>query len=270
MRPHFARPWIHAFEPLERSAPWWTKEQKQLSEEIFRGPIAAHPVLVIQTIHRLPELGIPQVCMVGRSNVGKSSLINALVFGKEIARSSKDPGRTRHLFVFDLMKQLSLVDLPGYGFAKVDTTLREEWDGLVQAYLERSKSLTRVVSLIDASVGLQRSDQWIWDRVQGAGRKLMVVLTKVDKCHQEDLHRNVSEVMAVLQTLDKNLVWPYIHSVSSLHDLGLRELRASLATESPVSQELALAEGQKPRSSGVLRRPRVAGPVTRLQVPGIR
>lgn len=93
-------------------AAWWTPNQRALGDQLFRSSIAAHPVIVLPTIHRLPEMGIPQVCVLGRSNVGKSSLINALVHGKEIARPSEVPGRTRHLFVFDIGREISLVDLP--------------------------------------------------------------------------------------------------------------------------------------------------------------
>merc|ERR1719215_811068 len=124
MNPNLARPWIHAFNPKDLSAPWWTAARREVAANLFRAPIAAHPVIVVQTIHRLPELGIPQICMVGHSNVGKSSLINALVYGKEIARPSNQPGRTRHLFVFDLGREMALVDLPGYGYAKVAPTLQ--------------------------------------------------------------------------------------------------------------------------------------------------
>lgn len=214
------------------SAPWFCQAHKDLARHVFRSPIAAHPVVVLQTIHRLPEVGIPQICMVGHSNVGKSSLINGLVHGKEIARPSEMPGRTRHLFVFDLGRQLSLVDLPGYGFARVKRELQLDWEALVLAYLERSKSLRRVVCLVDASAGLSREDTQLWEAIQRAGRRLMVVLTKVDLCHPEDLHRNVAEIIAALQPLDRDLVWPYLHAVSAEHDLGMRELRASLAADS--------------------------------------
>jgi len=232
MRPHLARPWIHAFQPAEREALWWTAAQRSKAERVFRGAIAAHPVLVVQTIERLPELGIPQICFVGRSNVGKSSLINALVFGKEIARPSTEPGRTRHLFMFDLAHELSLVDLPGYGHAKASFKLRSHWADLIKAYLERSHSLQRVVHLVDAARGLTREDTQFWDVIQSFGRRVMVVLTKVDRCHVVDLHRNVAEVLAALQPLDKELVWPYVHAVSAQYDFGMRELRTSLSVES--------------------------------------
>ena len=94
-------------------------------------PIRAHPVLVHSSLHNLPNMGIPQICFVGRSNAGKSSLINSLVFNREIARASATPGRTRHLFTFDIgPDQFSLVDLPGYGFAKLkedSVKLRQDW-----------------------------------------------------------------------------------------------------------------------------------------------
>lgn len=250
MRPHLARPWIHAFQPKELSAPWWSPAKRALAENVFREPIAAHPVIVIQTIHRLPELGIPQICVVGHSNVGKSSLINALVYGKEIARPSTEPGRTRHLFVFDLGRELSLVDLPGYGHAKVSHELRQDWEALVEAYLLKSRSLRRVVCLVDAAKGLSREDTRMWDAVQGAGRRLMVVLTKVDRCHAADLHNNVAEILAALQPLDKDLVWPYVHAVSAEHDLGMRELRASLGEESLSG----IAAGQSATGSALERR----------------
>merc|ERR1711920_1053816 len=84
-------------------------------------------------------------------------------------------------------------------------------------------------------------DTYFWETVQGAGHKLMVVLTKVDRCHADDLHRNVAEVIAALQPLDRDLVWPYVHAVSAEHDLGMRELRASISTEAVLAAEEATA-----------------------------
>lgn len=120
--PFLARPFIHIDQPrayLRQQPPWLSSEQRVYSRALFGKPIAAHPVLVAQTIHRLPHTPWPQVAIVGHSNVGKSSLLNALMHGRAVARSSRTPGRTRHLFMFDLGDHLSLVDLPGYGFARV-------------------------------------------------------------------------------------------------------------------------------------------------------
>lgn len=254
MSTHFARPWLHAFKVTERVAPWWSPVQRKVAEHVFRSPIAAHPVLVIDTLHRLPDRGIPHICFCGVSNVGKSTLINALVFGKEIARPSREPGRTRHLFCFDLGQELSLIDLPGYGHAKVAPRLRRDWKLLVQGYLRKTKRLQCVVCLIDAAGGLSSEDIQFWDKVQGAGKRVMVVLTKVDLCHPADLHMNVSEVLAALQPLDKELVWPYIHAVSAEHDLGIRELRASLSVQSISGARVGL-ETTSDNENVVVRRP---------------
>eukprot|EP00929_Paragymnodinium_shiwhaense_P062209 TRINITY_DN31054_c0_g1_i1.p1 TRINITY_DN31054_c0_g1~~TRINITY_DN31054_c0_g1_i1.p1 ORF type:complete len:300 (-),score=65.75 TRINITY_DN31054_c0_g1_i1:253-1152(-) len=234
-----ARPWIHVYKPFEPHAPWWTTEQRDVASHVFRSTICAHPVLVVQTLHRLPDMGLPQICFVGQSNVGKSSLINSLVFGKEIARPSHFAGRTRHLFVFDLGKQLSLADLPGYGYARVTRELRSDWYKLMEGYMEVAPRLQRVVCLVDASVGVSREDLRFWEAVQQARRQLMVVLTKVDKCHRKDLHKSVTSVLAYLQQLDKDYVWPYVHAVSAEHDMGMTELRASLAMESRASVKVA-------------------------------
>merc|ERR1712113_1316332 len=85
---------------------------------------------------------------------------------------------------------------------------------------------------IDSQTGVSDKDRMMWEKVQAAGRKLMVVMTKVDLCHASDLHQNVAELIAAMQYLDKDLIWPYIHAVSAEHDLGMRELRAGLAVES--------------------------------------
>ncbi|CAK0872639.1 unnamed protein product [Prorocentrum cordatum] len=96
-------------------------------------------------------------------------------------------------------------------------------------------------------------DTRIWETVQGAGRKLMVVLTKVDRCHADDLHRNVAEVTAALQHLDRELVWPFVHAVSADHDLGMRELRASLSIEAHVATEEESAGSAERPIRGLLR-----------------
>eukprot|EP00434_Breviolum_minutum_P023804 symbB.v1.2.020998.t1/scaffold1794.1/size101098/5 len=131
----------------------------------------------------------------------------------------------------EALEEKTELQMPGYGPAhKVSEKLRQDWEELVRAYLKRSKSLKRVICLVDSHRGLRREDERLWETVMESGRQMMVVLTKADRCHPSDLHKNVAEVIAALQHFDKELVWPYIHAVSAEHHLGLRELRASLSS----------------------------------------
>eukprot|EP00920_Eleutheroschizon_duboscqi_P041360 GHVT01099226.1.p1 GENE.GHVT01099226.1~~GHVT01099226.1.p1 ORF type:complete len:230 (-),score=27.46 GHVT01099226.1:169-858(-) len=133
--PFLARPFVRVDNPTNFDVPpWMGKEQLQYASILFRKQVAAHPVYVSQTIDGIPPSCIPKVAILGRSNVGKSSLLNALLYGKEVARTSPSPGRTRQLFTFDLANHLSLVDLPGYGFARVPKEMQQDWAVLVDKF----------------------------------------------------------------------------------------------------------------------------------------
>eukprot|EP00922_Rhytidocystis_sp_ex-Travisia-forbesii_P024134 GHVS01035429.1.p1 GENE.GHVS01035429.1~~GHVS01035429.1.p1 ORF type:complete len:292 (+),score=47.87 GHVS01035429.1:45-920(+) len=210
--PAFARPFVGVESPSDTSTPaWMNAQQLKYSKVLFAKRIAAHPVLVAQTLHNMPQTGIPQVAFVGKSNVGKSSLINALMYGKQVARTSATPGRTRHLFTFDLGDHLSLIDLPGYGGARVSKELRTDWAVLIDEYFNNSKLLERVVSLVDGVEGPTDLDLKIWEMLVEKEVQFQVVLTKVDR----------------LDSFPS--CWPFVHCVSARDALGLCELRASLA-----------------------------------------
>ncbi|KFG37753.1 GTP-binding protein [Toxoplasma gondii p89] len=233
--PLLARPFVHAFQPREflnrEDLPWLSPEQRKYSRILFGKPIAAHPVLVAQTLHKLPHNPWPQVAAVGHSNVGKSSLLNALMHGRDVARSCSKPGRTRHLFTFDLGNHLSLVDLPGYGFARVKPQLKEEWAILIEEYFTRSKQLRRVLSLVDATKGVEALDERLWQLLAEKNLPFQVVLTKADLLTARELHAAMFDVLSRLQTVEKKetLLHPFVHAVSSRHNHGIPELRASLA-----------------------------------------
>src|ERR1700743_1140524 len=132
-------------------------------------------------INSLPPQSLPEIAMVGRSNAGKSSLINALTNRKALARVSHTPGRTREINFFDLGGKLMLTDLPGYGYAKASKTMTAEWQKLIFAYLRGRASRRRVVLLIDARRGVMDLDEQVMGLLDEAAVSYALVLTKIDK-----------------------------------------------------------------------------------------
>lgn len=164
--------------------------------------------------------------MVGRSNVGKSSLINALVT-QSIARTSNTPGRTQEIIFFKLGAALTLVDLPGYGYAKVSKSKSAAWNSLIRQYLRGRPGLRRVCLMVDSRHGLKPSDHDVMGLMDGAAVVYQVVLTKADKMTANEL----KTVMAALQEAMRphTAAYPFVAVTSARTGLGLPELRASLA-----------------------------------------
>lgn len=134
------------------------------------------------TIDQIPSnLFISEVAFVGRSNVGKSSLINAITGDPSCARVSKNPGRTQQINFFTLRDRVSLVDLPGYGYAAVSKSVRKSWDGLILDYLRGRPNLRRIFLLIDSRHGIKAMDNEIMDILEESAVVYQIVLTKVDK-----------------------------------------------------------------------------------------
>eukprot|EP00916_Digyalum_oweni_P020801 GHVL01034658.1.p1 GENE.GHVL01034658.1~~GHVL01034658.1.p1 ORF type:complete len:196 (+),score=22.91 GHVL01034658.1:142-729(+) len=176
--PYLARPIINIHNQHETEASWRTQQQIDYSKILFSKGIAAHPAICLPTLHKMKIFKIPQVAFAGYSNVGKSSLINSLLYGKQlgfekmsekkklfmpkVAPVSNTPGRTRHVFQFDLGDHLSLVDLPGFGFARVPEKQRLAWGALIHGYFDKSIYLKRVISLIDVKEGIRELDETLW------------------------------------------------------------------------------------------------------------
>lgn len=138
-------------------------------------------MLGVTRIEALPPADVPEIAFAGRSNVGKSSLLNALTGRKSLARTSNTPGRTRELNFFSLTTGLRLVDLPGYGYARVSRTEVDAWTELLKAYLAGRPNLKRVLLMIDSRHGLKPSDLEMMDLFDEAAVVYQIVLTKVDK-----------------------------------------------------------------------------------------
>ena len=201
--------------------------------------VMRNPKLFLQPcefIAGVPHLGAMidegpcEIAFVGRSNVGKSSLLNALTNRKTLARVSHTPGRTQQLNFFSLGQPsaLYLVDLPGYGYAKVSKQMRALWDELIFGYLQGRRTLRRVCVLVDARHGLKETDVQVLKWMDDAAVSTQVILTKADKVKGEELKACIAAVEAAVKSHGACLPNPIV--TSSRDKAGLDELRAELST----------------------------------------
>ncbi len=174
----------------------------------------------------LPAPDLPEVAFAGRSNVGKSSLINALVSRHRLARASTEPGRTREVNFFVLDERLRLVDLPGYGFAKVSRGTARKFQDLGRAYLRGRPNLKRVYLLIDARHGLKPPDAEALDALDKAAVSYQIVLTKADKLKAGEARAAADATLAAISR--RPAAYPRVLATSAEKGDGLPELRAEI------------------------------------------
>jgi len=175
----------------------------------------------------MPPPSLPEVAFAGRSNVGKSSLINGLVNQNHLARASNSPGRTREVNFFVLAEQLRLVDLPGYGFARVSKSVADKFQDLGRAYLRGRANLKRVYLLIDARHGLKDVDGEALDALDVAAVSYQIILTKGDKIKPAELEATVAATQKAIAK--RPAAFPRVLGTSSEKGVGLPELRAEIA-----------------------------------------
>ena len=180
-----------------------------------------------QTLDQLPPPSGPDVALAGRSNVGKSSLLNALTGQKALARVSHTPGRTRQLNFFDLGGRLTLVDMPGYGYAKASKDIKADWQGLMFDFLRGRPTLRRVLLLLDARIELKEADLAVIELLDRAAVTFQIVLTKADDMKPGALVRKQNEVAALVRK--HPAAHPEVITTSSETGVGIPELRAALA-----------------------------------------
>lgn len=180
------------------------------------------------TLDMLPDLPLNEIAFSGRSNVGKSSLVNALTNRNTLARTSNTPGRTQQINFFELGDRLSLVDLPGHGYAKVSKEKVAAWTKLVNTYLQGRPKLRRVCLLVDSRHGFKESDREVMSMLDKAAVNYQVVLTKIDKANKEELKTIVEKMQKELAK--RPAAHPEVFLTSSMKGLGIEELRAELAS----------------------------------------
>jgi GTP-binding protein len=212
-----------AWPPAERAA--WIEAGRLLFAQECRFVHAA------QTLEQLPPPGGLELAFAGRSNVGKSSLVNALTGRRALARTSGRPGRTRQLNFFALGNRLTLVDMPGYGYAEAGQQVKQDWQGLMFEYLRGRPTLRRVILLLDARIEIKEADRAVMDLLDRAAVTYQLVVTKTDAVAPPALMRKLADVAAVARG------HPAAHmevlATSSETGAGIAELRAILAELAP-------------------------------------
>ena len=200
-------------------------ERIEAGRLLFAGPIDFERG--VTSMDALPEATLPEVAFAGRSNVGKSSLINALTGRLKLARASTEPGRTRELNFFRMGERLRLVDLPGYGYAKAPKSEIGRWTALTRDYLRGRACLKRVILLIDARHGLKPDDKDVMDALDKAAVAYQLTLTKADKVKPSELAETLQHTQAAIAK--RPAAHPLVIATSSQTGLGIEQLRAEIA-----------------------------------------
>ena len=143
-------------------------------------------------------------CFIGRSNVGKSSIINSITRKKNLAKTSKTPGRTQSINIFLINNKINLVDLPGYGYAKVSKVMRDNLETLIQEYMRNQLKIIQAYVLIDAKVGLKNSDIDMFDLLSESNRNFSIVFTKIDKCSKSYLEELENSMQSLMKSYKKH------------------------------------------------------------------
>ena len=181
----------------------------------------------VAKLEQLPPLKGIEIAFAGRSNVGKSTLLNAVTGVNGLARASNTPGRTRELNFFDVGHNVSLVDMPGYGYAKASKKDVKQWQSVLRGYLRGRVGLTRAFVLIDARHGVMTPDIEMFEMLDDAAVAYQLVITKSDKIKPSELESLTAETLAVIKK--RAAAYPAIHITSAEKAFGIDELRAEIA-----------------------------------------
>jgi GTP-binding protein len=196
----------------------------EVARKLFAG--ACDFIWGAASVDNLPPQTLPEIAFVGRSNAGKSSLLNALTGRKALARVSNTPGRTRQINFFNLGNKIVIADLPGYGYAKASKSLADEWQNLIFEYLRGRQNLRRVAVLIDSRRGAMDTDQQAMKLLDQAAVSYAVVLTKLDQLKPAE--RVKAEADAAAMAKLHTAAYPEIFATSALKNLGLDALKVHL------------------------------------------
>lgn len=204
----------------------FTAEDLAAADKLFAG--SCEFILGVAKLEQLPLSELPEVAFAGRSNVGKSSLINAVTGRKGLAKTSNTPGRTQQLNYFKLADKLHIVDLPGYGYAQAPESTVRQWQKVIFAYLQGRVNLKRVFLLIDSRHGIKKADTEVMEMLDKAAVTYQLVLTKTDKISSAALTKLKTEIET--ETAKHPAAYVRVLATSSEKKQGIDLLRAEIAS----------------------------------------
>ena len=200
---------------------------EEKARKLFAQP--CHFMLGVTMLAQLPDETLPEIAFAGRSNVGKSSLVNAMTGRKTLARTSHTPGRTRQLNFFNLADCLRIVDMPGYGYARAPKRDIQEWHDLIYAYLRQRPNLRKLCLLIDARHGVKPGDLDLMAMLDSAAVPYSIILTKRDKVTAAFLEKTHQEILVMLGK--RAAAAPEIYISSARKKQGIAAIRSLLASQ---------------------------------------
>ena len=179
-----------------------------------------------KSLTEVPNGNLPECCFIGRSNVGKSTIINAITKSKKLAKTSKTPGRTQSINLFKINEKINIVDLPGYGYAKVSKVRRDELANLIESYIINRKNLQQVFVLIDCKVGIKDTDIDIFDMINESNKQFSIILTKIDKCAINFVKSQNESLISLMKNYQ--LSFKRIFSTSSNKNIGITSIQKNV------------------------------------------
>ena len=177
-------------------------------------------------VNEMPDIKTTECCFVGRSNVGKSSIINAISKTKNLTKISKTPGRTQSANLFEINRKLNIVDLPGYGYAKTSKNTRDHMALLIQSYIINRVNLSRIFILIDCNVGIKNSDIDMLDFIFSVNKNFSIVLTKIDKCSARIIDKQIVSIKSLMKNYKKNFAQIFV--CSSKKNNGILDIQKDI------------------------------------------
>lgn len=169
---------------------------------------------------KLPENSLPEFAFAGKSNVGKSSLINGLMNRKSLARTSSSPGKTQTINYYNINNKMYFVDLPGYGYATANVEIKATWGKMIEDYLHQSKQIRAIFLLVDIRHAPSENDQIMYDWILDRGYQPIIIATKLDKIKRSQVEKHLKLICDTLDVVDDTIVIPY----SSLNKQGREEI----------------------------------------------